>query len=151
MKVWEWSGLHHWFNYSIWPQMTFDPTKQQGPSTHYGWSTIQVWEWSDLVSLTSVVRRHFHYLTSVDHRWPLTRTKNNRDHLLTMGDPPSKYENDLPLRHWLMSGYKFFSIWPVDLRWPLTWTKNNRDRQLIMGNLPSKYENDQTQRYWLTS
>ena len=88
----------------------------------------------------------FQYLTSVDLRWPLTWTKNNRDHLLTMGDPTSEYENDRPLRLWLRVVTSFSVFY---LRWPLTGPKNNRDHLLTMDDPPSKYGNHRPLRHWL--
>ena len=42
----------------------------------------------------------FDRLTCCDPKWPLTSTKNNRDHLLNMGNLPAKYEIPCSYHSW---------------------------------------------------
>ena len=86
----------------------------------------------------------FDLLTSRDPKWPLTSTKNNRDHLLNMANPHTKYEISHTYPSWdivFTSNFQgFYHLTSGDLKWPLTSMKNNRDHPLNMANLHTKYE-----------
>ena len=95
----------------------------------------------------------FDRLTSGDPKWPLTSTKNNRDHLLNMGNSHGKYE----IPHIYPSGDTVFTsnfqgvyhLTSGDPKWPLTFTKNNRDHLLNKGYLHVKYEIHWVYRSWV--
>ena len=94
----------------------------------------------------------FDLLTSRDPKWPLTSTKNNRGHLLTMANPHTKYEIshtyaslDIVFTSNLQG---FYHLTFSDLKWPLTSTKNHRDHLLYMANPHTKYEIPQSYSSW---
>ena len=57
----------------------------------------------------------FETFTAVDLKWPLTSMKNNRDHLLTKGYLPTKFEVQVTFTSWDIVFTKFSHF---DLYWP---------------------------------
>ena len=55
----------------------------------------------------------FHHLTSSDRKWPLTSTKNNRDHLLNVSNEHAKYEIPRSYPSWYYSVYNVLTIRPL--------------------------------------
>ena len=112
--------------YSIWPSITPNMT---------------------LVTLTLLeisCLQGFDLLTSHDPKWPLTSTKNDRDHLLYKANQHTKYDISNIYPSWdivftsnLQGFYHFTSS---DLKWRVTSMKNHRDHLLNMANPHTKYE-----------
>ena len=78
-----------------WPQMTFD-LHQNNRDELSNMEDPQV-KYEIHVSLPEILcLQGFQILTSGDLKWPLTSTKNNRNHLLNIGHLHAKYE----VTHW---------------------------------------------------
>ena len=97
-------------------------------------------------------KQGFQSLTPGDPKWPLTSTKNNRDHLLNMANPHTKYEISHTYPSWdivfTSNLQNFYHLTSGDLKWPLTSTKNHRDHLLNMANPHTKYEIPHIYRSW---
>ena len=109
------------------------------------WATYLVsmrFLWVNLLEISCL--QGFDLLTAGDLTWSLISTKNNRAHILTMGNPYSKYEITQKYRAWDMvftgNIQCFYYLTSGDPKWPLISTKNDRDLLLNMGNLHAKYE-----------
>ena len=63
--------------------------------------------------LETMCLQSFQTLTSGDHKWPLTSSKNNRDHLMNMGKSSCQVRDSSMLSSLRYHVYKVFRLWPL--------------------------------------
>ena len=100
----------------FWPQMTFGlHQKQYGSSTQHKYSTCWAWDPPQVLFLNYSVYKVLTIWLHDDLKWTLTLIKNDRDHLLNVGNVHAEYEIPHSDPYW---DIVFTTFWPFDLCWP---------------------------------
>ena len=98
------------------PQMTFDLQEKTIGIIYAIWPTHILHMKSLKFTLLEIsCFQCFDLLTSCDLKWPLTSTKNDRDHLRNRANPHKKYEIPHIYPSW---DIMFTRFWPFYLLWP---------------------------------